>query len=122
MMQEKEMVFVRVDEPLHLRKSIIKLIIDLEELKKNELNIKGIRKNKHKELGKLKNLIGSIHERINFLDGGVLPNKEKAVESHLKEIEKKPPVKKKPKKSLSELEKLKLELNNIDDKLNELEF
>lgn len=121
MNKESEAIFVRLDGPLYLRKNIIKCIINLEELKKKELKIRGIKQVKYKEIGRLYGAIKTIQEHINFLDKGVLPEgKEEHLEVRNLVKEKKQELIKK--KGLSELDRLKLELNEIEARLNRIEF
>lgn len=123
MNQESEAIFVRVDGPLYLRKSIIKCIIELEELKKKELKIRGIKQVKFKEIERLRNTIKTIQEHINFLDKGVLPERREEEHMEMRDFvvkEKKQELAKK--KGISEIDRLKLELNEIEARLNRLEF
>lgn len=122
MNQESEAIFVRVDGPLHLRKSIIKCIIELEELKKKELKIRGIKQVKFKEVERLRNAIKTIQEHINFLDKGVLPERREEEHMEIKDFVKERKQESTKKKGISELDRLKLELNEIEARLNRLEF
>ena len=121
MEEEKEIFYVGVKDPRELRRSLLESTKDIVVFMKTYDNLKSFRLKKFDEMQKLKVLIEELSRLIAKLQRELPKTRLRVVpEEKGRKAKAAAKQKPKPKVSASDVEKLELELNDIEQKLKSL--